>query len=257
MSALTLPHLHWGNHQSPRRALMVHGLGSSAQTCWRVMEALADKGWSATAVDLRGHGQAPRASRYALADFAEDLGEVTPLTGSASWDLVIGHSIGAASAVVASATNPLWAAALVLLDPALQLDDASRDMVLANQRLGHLHHDVAAVAQLNPHWHPLDIQLKVAAHRQASLFALEHAVHDNDPWDVSDQARRLEIPTHILGAEQTLGSMFCGQYATELLEANPHLSYQVMEGAGHSVHRDKPEATIEALLSFAATLTTP
>jgi pimeloyl-ACP methyl ester carboxylesterase len=28
-----------------------------------------------------------------------------------------------------------------------------------------------------------------------------------------------------------------------------------MEGAGHSVHRDKPEATIEALLRFTETLT--
>jgi pimeloyl-ACP methyl ester carboxylesterase len=255
MSFLTLPRLHWGDPGALKRALMVHGLGSSAQTCWQVMEAVADNGWSATAVDLRGHGGAPRAKSYRIADFASDLVEVKPEGATTGWDLVIGHSIGAASAVVASTlpatTNaPVWAKKLVLLDPALALDDAMREMVLENQRLGHSEHGIVEVTALYPHWHHLDIELKVHAHRQASLFALEHAVFDNDPWDVTREALMVSVPTLVLGAEEDRGSMFCGEYATDMLAANSHFSYQVIEGAGHSVHRDKPAQTIAAILGW-------
>lgn len=246
MTALALPRLHWGDPKAPRKALMVHGLGSSAQTCWQVMEALAGDGWSATAIDLRGHGSAPRASRYRIADFAKDLKSTPPEAGG-SWDLVLGHSIGGAAAVVASSEQPEWTRRLVLIDPALALDEETKNLVLENQRVGHTHQGVAEVEALNPLWHPLDVQLRVDANQTASLFALEHAVFDNDPWDVTHHAQNLVVPTHILAAEEKLGSMFSGEYATGLLAANSHLSYEVIAGAGHSVHRDKPRETIAAL----------
>ena len=249
MVALTLPRIHWGKPSASKTALMVHGLGSSAHTCWQVMEALAEHGWSATAVDLRGHGTAPRASSYRIADFAEDLLSTLP-AGSPSWDVVIGHSIGAASAVVASSLHSDWATKLVLIDPALEVDDQAKQIVLANQHLGHLRQTVEDVEKLNPHWHPLDWQLKIQANRQASLFALEHAVFDNDPWDVTNEARSLVVPTLIIGGEQSLGSMFFGDYAKNLLKSNHLLRHEVIEGAGHSVHRDKPAETIDAILRF-------
>ena len=251
MHTLTLPRLHWGSKSALKSALMVHGLGSSAATCWQIMEALASDGWSATAVDLRGHGSAPRASTYAITDFASDLEATTP-EGSTTWDVVIGHSIGAAAAVVASSQKPRWAKRLVLLDPALSLDDATRLQVLENQRLGHSKQTVEDVAAVNPHWHPLDWELRVQANRSASLFALEHAVFDNDPWDVTDYGKTVTVPTHVLGAELDLGGMFCGDYATDMLAANENFSYEVIEGAGHSVHRDKPAETIAALRAFLA-----
>ena len=249
MAPLTLPRVHWGSQDATRRALVVHGLGSSAATCWQITEALAENGWSATAVDLRGHGSAPRGSRYRITDFAEDLLYTTPL-GGGHWDVVIGHSIGAASAVVAAHQSPSWTQKLVLLDPALELGDSTRNMVLENQRQGHLHLGVEDIATQNPHWHPLDVELKVHAHTHASLFALEHAVFDNDPWKVTDEARGLSIPTHVIGADPLQGSMFCNEYAASMVAANSHLTYQVIEGAGHSVHRDKPEETNAAILGF-------
>ena len=250
MVALTLPRLHWGDARSEKKALMVHGLGSSAQTCWQVMEALAQTGWSATAIDLRGHGLAPRASNYRIADFAEDLLGVRPDSPHSGWDVVLGHSIGAASAVVASIIEPAWADKLVLLDPALRLDDDGRAQVHENQLHGHLRQDVAEVSELNPHWHPLDQQLKVSAHRQASLFALEHAVLDNDPWDVTEQAYQLSAPTLVLSGEESHGGMFFGDYATGLVGQNRNIQWHVIAGAGHSLHRDKPADTIARITEF-------
>ena len=249
MVALTLPRLHWGPEDSARTALIVHGLGSSAATTWQLSEALADAGWSTTAVDLRGHGLAPRATRYRIKDFAEDLAATTPQSGR-SWDVVIGHSIGAASAVFAAHHNPTWTQRLILLDPALELGDATREQVLENQRQGHLHQGVEDIREANPHWHPLDVELKVQAHKQASLFALEHAVLDNDPWNTTTEATALSTPTHVIGADPAQGSMFCNDYAKQMVEANLQMTYEVIEGAGHSVHRDKPAETIDAILRY-------
>ncbi len=249
MVALTLPRLHWGPKDSELTALIVHVLGSSAATTWQLSEALAEAGWSATAVDLRGHGLAPRATRYRIEDFAEDLASSIP-EGGGSWDVVIGHSIGAASAVFAAHHNPTWAKRLILLDPALELGDATREQVLENQRQGHLHQSVEDIRGANPHWHPLDVELKVQAHRQASLFALEHAVFDNDPWNITKEATAIPTPTHVVGADPAQGSMFCNDYAKRMVEANPQMTYEVIEGAGHSVHRDKPVETFQTILRY-------
>ena len=251
MVALALPRLHWGQEDATRKALVVHGLGSSAATTWQVSEALAEAGWSATAVDLRGHGLAPRASRYRIDDFAEDLASTSP-EGGGSWDVVIGHSIGAASAVMAAHRSSSWTTRLILLDPALELGEATKNQVLENQRQGHLHQGVEDVRQANLHWHPLDVELKVQAHKQASLFALEHAVFDNDPWNVTQEATSLAIPALVIGADPSEGSMFCNDYATRMVEANPNMTYRIIEGAGHSVHRDKPRETLDAILSYLA-----
>jgi pimeloyl-ACP methyl ester carboxylesterase len=216
---------------------------------WQLTEALAEAGWSATAVDLRGHGLAPRATRYRIEDFAEDLAATSP-EGGGAWDVVIGQSLGAASAVVAAHQAPTWTTRLILVDPALEVGEATKNQVLQNQRQGHLHHGVEEVRQANPHWHPLDVELKVHAHRQASLFALEHSVFDNDPWNVTAEATALPIPTHVIGADPSLGSMFCNDYATRMVEANAQMTYEVIEGAGHSVLRDKPKEALEGMLRF-------
>jgi len=249
MAVVELPRLHWGDPSSPGRALMVHGLGSSAHTCWQVTEALAEAGWSATAIDLRGHGYAPRAHRYRISDFALDLEHTSP-DGGGSWDVVIGHSIGAASAVVASATRPNWAKKLVLLDPALLLGEERKEMVRTGQLYGHDQLSEEEIRRDSPHWHPLDVELKLWSHKTASRFAVEHAVLDNPRWDVVAEAKSVSVPTLVVGGDPAVDSMFTGDHAADVLGANPHFSMDVIEGAGHSVHRDRPDDTIRAILDF-------
>jgi len=249
MAILTLPRLHWGNPDSAKKALLVHGLGSSAQTTWRLGEALAEAGWSATAIDLRGHGYAPRGSTYRFEDFAGDIEHTTPV-GTGSWDVVIGHSIGAAAALLASVSSPQWAKKLVLLDPALLLSDERAEMVRSGQMHGHDHLTEDEVRRDFPHWHPLDVELRVWSHRTASRFALEHAVLDNPGWNVVDHAKAVTAPTLIIASDPAVDSMFTGDHADDILASNPAITMTVIHGAGHSVHRDKPEETISALLSF-------
>src|SRR5918993_873327 len=123
---LTLPRLSWGDPSSERRALLVHGLGSNGALMWRFGVALADAGWRADAVDLRGHGVAPRALDYSIDAYAAAL-QCTRPVGDTAWDLVVAHSLGGAAATVVAASDPGWTRRLVLVDPAIHLAPRDRD----------------------------------------------------------------------------------------------------------------------------------
>lgn len=249
MVAITLPRIRWGQIGAPKHVLFVHGLGSSAQTMWRLGEAFASNGWCATAIDLRGHGNAPRTGSYRISDFADDLLLTNP-THQGNWDVVVGHSIGAASAVVAASSDKDWTKRLVLLDPAITVGPERRQMVIDGQRYAHDHLTEDEVRQENPHWHPLDIEQRVIAAKQASRFALEQAVLDNSDWNTESHAEALSVPTLVVGGDPAIDSMFTGDHAERVLASNSLITHTVIPGTGHSPHRDKTEETLEAMFAW-------
>ncbi|MFF3029360.1 alpha/beta fold hydrolase [Microbacterium sp. NPDC057944] len=244
---LSLPRISWGDPASSRRALLVHGLGSSAALMWRLGDALAGAGWHATAVDLRGHGDAPRSLDYTIAAYAADLAATRP-EGDGAWDAVIGHSLGGASGTVASASSPGWTLRLVLIDPAIVLDGRDANVIRKSQERAFADNRIDAVRDEHPHWHPQDVELKVDAVHRASRWAVEQTSVQNRPWDVRPEAAQLSVPTHVIAADPTVFSLFAGDSAAEILASNPRLTMSVVEGAGHSLHRDKPEESVRHLL---------
>lgn len=247
---LQLPRIAWGAPDAPRRALLVHGLGSSAALMWRLGTALADAGWHATAVDLRGHGDAPRALDYSLAAYASDLGTTRP-DGHDAWDAVIGHSLGGAASTIA-ASDASWARRLVLIDPAIIVEGRDSAIVRRSQERAFADNRRAAVRDEHPHWHPQDVELKVDAVHRSSRWAVEQTSAQNAVWDVRAHAARLTVPAHIIGADPEVYSLFTGVHAESVLASNPRLSMSIVRGAGHSPHRDKPEETLRQLLEVLA-----
>lgn len=244
--AVTLPRLSWGDVRAPRRALLVHGLGSTGALMWRYGVTLADAEWHAIAVDLRGHGTAPRTLDYRIDAYAADVAQTRPDDG-APWDLVIGHSLGGAAVTVASAGDPGWTRRLVLVDPAIRLADRDRENVRVGQEQSFADPSVEAVRAEHPTWHPLDIELKARAAQQASRWAVEQTSLQNTPWDVRAAAARLAVPTHVIAADPEVFSIFRGELAAAVLR-HPLLTMSVVTGAGHSPHRDLPEETMRHLL---------
>jgi pimeloyl-ACP methyl ester carboxylesterase len=244
---VTLPRLAWGDPAADRRALLVHGLGSNGALMWRYGVALADAGWSAIAVDLRGHGTAPRTLDYTIPAYAADVSAVRAGDGE-PWSLVIGHSLGGAASTLAAADDPSWTRRLVLIDPALHLHPRDRDIVRASQTRAFADPTADAVRREHPAWHPHDIELKALSAQQASPWAVEQTSAQNPAWDVREAAARLTCPTHVIGSDPEVYSIFTGDLADEVRQ-NPVVSMSVVAGAGHSPHRDAPEATIAALFA--------
>jgi len=143
----------WGDPDAPP-VVMLHGAG---QTChaWGAA-ALAADGWSAVAIDRRGHGDSDwcRDAAYSLEAFA---GDVVALTDSFSEPpVMVGASVGGLAALVAqgSASRQLFRA-LVLVDitPKLEAEGVQRVvgfMAAHPEGFGSLEEASAALARYLP-----------------------------------------------------------------------------------------------------------
>ena len=99
--------------------LMLHGGGQTRHAWHTTATNLADAGWRAITVDLRGHGESthPRPSAYALEDFAADVRAL--IATIADNPVVIGASLGGIASLLALTEPPQApAAGLILVDVA-------------------------------------------------------------------------------------------------------------------------------------------
>lgn len=99
-----------------RRIALVHGLSASGELWRSLIDRMLRSGdVTVTTVDLRGHGLSPRAGRYTVADFADDLVETLPV----GLDAIVAHSLG--GAVLERAVARLRPRRAVYLDPGFAL----------------------------------------------------------------------------------------------------------------------------------------
>ena len=127
----------WGSPTATKHALLIHGLSSSSHTWHRVASSLAAQGRSrslytsdhnasrcstlsgylVTAPNLIGH--ASRVSTdYHINSIANDL---RPYLEARNYSLIIGHSLGAATALsLFSHLPPSHPTAIVLVDPPMK-----------------------------------------------------------------------------------------------------------------------------------------
>ena len=243
--SLRLNMLTWGEGYT--RALLLHGLNSSAATWGRLAGPLTrELGCTALAPDLRGHGRSPRGQGYLIGDYVGDL-----VALGSEWDLVVGHSLGGLIAAHA-AQDEDWTRRLVLIDPALDIDEAVFDAV-AEANLGEIADPPSAVQfqRANPRWSDEDARLKAEAVRRASPEMVERTLFDNAPWRHAHLLASVAIPTLVLGADPALDAVFGPDQGQEA-SANPFVTYEAVGGAGHSVHRDDPDAVVAAIRDWAS-----
>ncbi|PPG37798.1 alpha/beta fold hydrolase [Rathayibacter rathayi] len=225
-------------------ALLLHGLGGTGRTWWRLAEELTAAGWSVTAPDVRGHGDAPRHGSYRLDAYADDA------LAQGRFDLVVGHSLGGAVAVRAAARDHGWARRLALLDPVLRLAPEQRAQVRAGE-LAALAVSAEQLAAAQPLWSERDRAEKLAAIRATDPYAVAGTIDDNDPWDLLADLPGLRPPVLVLAGDPQVDTMLPPALAALVLRANPRIRYAVVVGAGHSPHRDRPAETLAMLREWA------
>lgn len=239
---VVLPTQQWGV-RGRLRALLLHGLSSSAGTWWRIADALAARGYHVTAPDLRGHGEAPRTASYRLQAYAADLWELGD-----GWDLVVGHSLGGTLAALTAARDG-FARRVALLDPVVVVPEDRFDALLAEQLAElRLAADPEALGARHPGWHGEDLSAKVRAAARTTPFVVERTLADNRPWWYLDLLSNVTTPTTLVCADPDRGALLDPVIGEEIARRNARVTAVVVPGAGHSLHRDDPDAVIDALV---------
>jgi pimeloyl-ACP methyl ester carboxylesterase len=226
---LPLNTITWGD--GPRSILLLHGITSNAAGWWRLGPALAEEGFTAVAADLRGHGHSPKSDDHSLAAYVADV-----LALRESWDAVLGHSVGGAVTTLASAERPEWSGTLILEDPAIVIPDlpAAITWLLAD-----FEGDISAdqMAARFPEWPRQDAEWKAEALRLCGPEVVELAFTQNDPWDLRAAVADLTVPTTIIGADPSGGTLIPTWFG-DMLAENPVVTFTQVMGS-HSMHRDR------------------
>lgn len=235
-------HVRVWNPGASRRVLLLHGAGSDGSTCWRLAEAVAAAGATAVAPDLRGHGLSPTTLDQRIEAHAADVALLAD-----AWDLVVGHSLGGAVLAVLCA-RPGFARQALLLDPVLALPAGQRPLLrdtLVAEVGGAL--TAAELERTQPGWDPEDRHRKVLASATVSPRTMRALLEHNDPWDVRAHVPEWACPVHLLAADPAQGALLAPAHAEAAAAAHPGVTVSTIDGAGHSLHRDRPEAVGEVL----------
>ena len=253
---LDLRYLDWGNADAPP-VLLLHGLQDSA-ALWGTFAEAMQGDFHVLALDHRGHGDSPRATSYALADYvAETRDVIRNLRLDAP--VLIGHSAGSKNAWMCIAANPGIASKLVItdMDPD-SYNPGSVAMISRYKGESDTYESRAAITERLRSRQPNASDAETE--RSVDALAVELAggrytwkrsrdvVSMYDRPDVWDSLSEVGAPTLIVrGAESTL---LRHDVAVRMASAIPDCRLVEVPGGGHWAHLEQPDAYAAAVRAF-------
>jgi pimeloyl-ACP methyl ester carboxylesterase len=227
--------------------LLLHGWGDTAASFKGLQTHLAKQA-QVIAVDLPGFGgtEAPK-SAWGLEDYARFVRHFLAKIESQPVSLLVGHSNGGAIAIRGLAKGLLTADKLVLLSSAgIRGEYKGRIKAL---RL--ITKAGKALAMPLPKSLKQKLRKKVYTTVGSDMLVAEHlqetfkrVVTD----DVRDDAATIMIPTLLIYGEQDDATPVAyGETFHELIDGS---TLEVLPGAGHFVHLDRPDAVVKAIEEF-------
>lgn len=250
--------------------VLLHGITSSAAANWPSIAHWSQRGWRVIALDARGHGLSPRwqpqqllrAGQQLVDDVVEVL-EYLPTPAAGFKPILIGHSMGAATAAVVAAQRPDLVSALVLEDPARYGTRSPSELLRRGQaRANHVNRTLADLpaslaALLENAGTPGQPSAQEAlpslwASQQLDQSLLGTGVVAPEV-EFTQLMESISLPTLLLTGDRCGEARVGAQLLAQLMEQNPHICGQVMPGAGHQVRRANPQAYYDVVDAFLQT----
>ena len=251
--------------------VLLHGITSSAAANWPSIAHWSQRGWRVIALDARGHGLSPRwqpqqllrAGQQLVDDVVEVLEYLQPTPTAGLKPILIGHSMGAATAAVVAAQRPDLVSALVLEDPARYGTRSHSELLRRGQaRANHVNRTLAdlpasLVALLENAGTPGQPSAQEAlpslwASQQLDQSLLGTGVVAPEV-EFTQLMESISLPTLLLTGDRRGEARVGAQLLAQLMEQNPHICGQVMPGAGHQVRRANPQAYYDVVDAFLQT----
>lgn len=247
--------------------ILLHGATFRSEDWENVFPRLATR-YRVIAYDARGHGKSGRAATYAIDALADDLLRVID-TVAGGPAIVIGHSLGAATALVAAAKKPAAIKALVLEEPVVDNWDRDwraeyyRSVRTALDQVAELPAFKRAVASIPlPSRGPRgertvgEVRGFYAADRLATYYKdvdpefVEQFGHTKPDGHELVMNAVPPMPTLLLAAFTADGSALKEGEAEALAKKWPNAQLVKFPAVGHRIHGLRPDPFLEALEPF-------
>ena len=234
--------------------IIVHGLYGSGRNWGVIAKRLSDSRPVIT-VDMRNHGQSPRAPTHSYPDLADDLAQVinhlnVPVD-------VCGHSMGGKAAMVLALQNPTLLRRLIVADIAPVAYGHTQQMFIDAMRAV----DLTTLSRRSD----AESQLAEAGVERALQSFFTHSLEvPNKRWRLNLDVLEAEMPK-IIGWPDVAGqfdgptlflsggaSDYVGpQHRDHIKSLFPAARFAKLPGAGHWLHAEKPrefEAAVRVFL---------
>lgn len=252
--------------------VFLHGLMGFSGNWRRIISAL-EKSQRCLSYDQRGHGRSFKPdSGYAPEDYADDLAQIL---SELKWDkiILVGHSMGGRNALNFAHRFPEKVERLVIVDIGPEMKAEAHQHYewllglvptpFPSREAAKVYMMKDFIEKLGPHENPTALAQYFYANleekpdgagvdwrfsKKGILDSVRQG-RDDDRWH---EVEALSMPTLLLRGEK---SKDLSQSVYEkMLSSNSLMQGAVVGGAGHWVHSDQPEATIQALKTFAGVL---
>lgn len=268
VSGLRLSALEWPGEGLPILAL--HGWLDNAASFIPLGEAM--HGYHILALDLPGHGHSDHLPPSAHYHMADNLHIIDALADAMGWRqlILLGHSLGAAIAVLAAAAMPQRVAAICLLDGVGPI------ALTPQQEVGRLRELFAITGHSQPRRSFPDINMAVRIRQRHGRFAISQSAarlivernlrNTAGEWWWRYDEKVKEFSTHYYCEEQVQGILSAIECPAMLLAAEEGalknwagfdarvstlagLQHVQLPG-GHYLHMEAPQRVAEVLIRF-------
>jgi pimeloyl-ACP methyl ester carboxylesterase len=254
--------------------VFLHGGGQTRRSWGRAAAAVAQRGWQAVTVDLRGHGESDWSKQgdYRVISFAEDIREV--LRQLPPRPVLVGASLGGfTTMLLVGELSPAIARAVVLVDIVPNMDQSGANRIHAfmadRMRSGFesLDEVADAIAEYNPHRpRPTDLDgLRTNLRKRGDRWYWHWDPQFIDgtaslpPTEVIEPERMFAAIESILGqgvpmllVRGQMSDLVSQDAADEFLARFPQVEFVDVQGAGHMVAGDRNDIFAGAVMDFLA-----
>ncbi|WNW10279.1 alpha/beta hydrolase [Pseudomonas sp. DTU_2021_1001937_2_SI_NGA_ILE_001] len=239
---------------SPAFVLM-HFLGGSHRT-WSAAVPFLDRRHHCLALDTPGFGDSAEVPGYSVTEMADRVDESIRAAGLKRC-ILVGHSMTGKVAVVLAARRPDYLAGLILVAPSppgpQPMSEADRDRQRAYDRS----REQAEAFVDESSFHPLPQALREVAigdARQVNLQAWKAWVDQGSREDWSARIGSLPYPVLLVCGADDQQVPGPDEQARTTLAHFPEGRIELIQGAGHLMPLQTPQALAALMLAFAAGL---